>query len=247
MLHEIRRTFFCGLDLAQTYDYSALAFIEQEDRREILGAAVSPDTGPLTKPYSVTYTIRDIMRWRRVSYVDIATQVAGIFGSPTLRPALTWTDGTIEREATYPHRPSEPVLVMDATGIGAPVRDHLRSLGLTPVPVILTKGDAVHGVAGVGVGTPKRDLVQTLLVLFGTQRLKIPDSLPLLPVLMKEISNFRMSISQSGYDSYGASTGHSDLVMSVALAVWWAEHLMKRGEHEVRPLPPNFAVGFYAR
>lgn len=226
MLKEIRRQYFVGLDLAQTYDYSALAIVRREDQREILGAL--PGRPPITKPLNSTYTIRDLQRWRKISYTDIATQVNNIFRSPLLRQPLILTDGETEKEATYPRAVTPPVLVMDATGIGAPVRDHLRSLGLTPVPVIITKGDSVHPVAGVGVGTPKRDLAQTLLMLLGTERLKIAGTLPLLPVFKKELSNFRMSITQTGYDSYGASTGHSDLVMAVALAVWWGEMQAKR-------------------
>jgi hypothetical protein len=51
-------------------------------------------------------------------------------------------------------------------------------------------------------------------------------------VLRKELTNFKAKISLSGHDSYGAGSGtdewreapHDDLVLSVALGIWYAEH-----------------------
>src|SRR3712207_876281 len=35
-------------------------------------------------------------------------------------------------------------LVLDATGVGRPVLDLVRSVGLAPIPVLITGGDVVH-------------------------------------------------------------------------------------------------------
>jgi len=55
--------------------------------------------------------------------------------------------------------------------------------------------------------------------------LKIPSTLPEAHTLLKEMTNFRVKISQAGHDSYGAwrEGTHDDLLLAVALACWAAE------------------------
>ncbi len=52
--------------------------------------------------------------------------------------------------------------------------------------------------------------------------------LPDAPALIEELADFRANISDAGYTSFCAREGaHDDLVLSVALALWWAT----RGVH----------------
>jgi hypothetical protein len=49
--------------------------------------------------------------------------------------------------------------------------------------------------------------------------------MPLVPVLMRELQDFRVKISDQGHDSYGAwrEGAHDDLVLAVAVAAWYGE------------------------
>jgi hypothetical protein len=90
-----------------------------------------------------------------------------------------------------------------------------RSTAVPLRAVVFTAGDRevqpefdVHWV-------PKRDLVTSLEV--------VPDC-PLAHELESELAAFDFSISARGHDTYEASSGsHDDLVMALALAVWWGE------------------------
>ena len=118
-------------------------------------------------------------------------------------------------------------LVVDATGVGAPVVDLLRRApGHPPViAVTITGGNDVTR-DGSNYGVPKRDLVSVLQVLFQTGRLKIADALPNAPVLLKELLSFQVKIDlKTAHDSYGAwrEGTHDDLVLSVAMACWFGE------------------------
>lgn len=118
----------------------------------------------------------------------------------------------------------EVSLVVDATGVGRPVVDMMRERGLRPFPVTITasttEGDRVA----------KRDLVSTLQVVLQTGRLKIAHGLPLAPVLVKELVNFKAKISAEGRDTYEAwrEEVHDDLVLAAALALWWGERITSK-------------------
>jgi hypothetical protein len=90
--------------------------------------------------------------------------------------------------------------------------------------ILIHGGD--HAVNEGGVWrVPKRELVGVTQVLLQTGRLKIASDLPQVSVLTSELQNFQVSISESGFDSYEARTGkHDDLVLSLAMALWLAQH-----------------------
>ena len=116
-------------------------------------------------------------------------------------------------------------LVVDATGVGAPVVDLLEQAGLDPVAVSITGGNTVSQ-KGRSYNVPKRDLVSVLQVLFQAGRLKVAEALPEAATLVRELLIFRVKINvDTAHDSYGAwrEGAHDDLVLSVAMAVWYAE------------------------
>lgn len=117
-------------------------------------------------------------------------------------------------------------LVVDATGVGAPVVELLRAAGCNPFPVWITGGDAVS-MDWVQARVPKRDLVSSLQILLQSGRLKVAASLPNAETLVAELLNFKVTIdTKTAHDSYGAwrEGVHDDLVLSVALACWYAGH-----------------------
>ena len=115
-------------------------------------------------------------------------------------------------------------LVVDATGVGAPVVDLLRQAGLSPVAVMITGGDTVSQEPLV-LRVPKRDLVSTLQILLQEGRLKVAESLPEASILVKELLTFQVKITASAHDVYGSwrEGAHDDLVLAVALGAWAGE------------------------
>lgn len=117
-------------------------------------------------------------------------------------------------------------LVVDQTGVGAPVVDLFERAGLEPVGVLIHGGDRASN-EGKSWRVPKRDLIGVLQVLLQTERLKVAGKLKLGPVLSQEMLNFRVKIDpMTAHESYSAwrEEDHDDLVLSVALAAWWGEN-----------------------
>lgn len=166
----------------------------------------------LPDPGGNIYHVRRLERIRGEPYPDVAAKVNAIMASPALAGK---TD-----------------LVVDQTGVGAPVVDLLRQAGLDPVAV------SIHGGANVSRDgrnwkVPKRDLVGVLQVLLQSSRFKVSGQLKLGPVLQAEMLNFKVKIDPvTAHDSYSAwrDNEHDDLVLSAALAAWWAER---------QPRPPG--------
>ena len=116
-------------------------------------------------------------------------------------------------------------LVVDKTGVGAPVVDMFRAAGLHPIAITITGGDSDSG-SGDDYRVPKRDLVSTLQVLFQAGRLKVAGDLPEARTLTEELLNFKVTINaKTAHDSYESWREgiHDDLVLAVALACWHAE------------------------
>jgi phage FluMu gp28-like protein len=134
----------------------------------------------------------------------------------------------VERVQTVAHRlPEGTALVVDATGVGAPVVDLFRSVRLHPVAVTITGGDTVSHDKDNNYRVPKRNLVSTLAVLLQSGRLKIARSLPEAATLTKELLNFRVRIDPAtAHDSYAAwrEGDHDDLVLATAMACWYAQY-----------------------
>lgn len=175
------------------------------------------------------YHVRRLERIRGESYPNIAKKVNAIMASPAL---IGHAD-----------------LVVDQTGVGAPVVDLLRQTGLKPVAVSIHGGAATTR-EGDNWKAPKRDLVGTLQVLLQSGRFKVSDKLKLGPILQAEMLNFKVKIDPvTAHDSYAAwrDNEHDDLVLSAALAAWWAERAPKPcgplAFHGATKTPLNSATG----
>ena len=159
----------------------------------------APDKGRKQK----TYAVRHLERFRHVPYPEIVSRVERLLDSPALK-----------------HRAK---LVVDGTGVGAPVLDIFRQRNRQFTGVLITGGDS-ESKAGAGMyRVPKRNLVGGLQVLLQSGRLKIAGSLELAEALKSELANFKVKINlNTAHDSYEAwrENDHDDLVLSVALAAW---------------------------
>ena len=160
---------------------------------------------------TAVYHVRSLKRFRLgTSYPHIVERVRGAVKNPGIDPNL---------------------LLVDNTGVGAPVSDMMRREGLVFYPIMITGGERVTRNGG-HIHVPKRDLVSSLQVLFQTNRLKIAGQLQEAQTLIDELENFRVKISLSGHDSYGAwrEGSHDDLVLAVAMACWAGEkRLLPKG------------------
>jgi len=121
---------------------------------------------------------------------------------------------------------SAPELVVDGTGVGAPVVDMFHKAGLLPYVVKIHGGDKVNS-DGLEYRIPKRDLASCLQVYLQEKRLKIAAALPLADILIGELLNFKVKISEKGHDSYEAwrEGDHDDLVIAVAMPCWFIQNV----------------------
>jgi len=126
-------------------------------------------------------------------------------------------------------------LVADATGVGRPVIDLLKTKDLRPVGITITGGTEVSVDSNGYYKVPKKDLISQLLILLETERLKIIPTLDLAQTLITEILNFKVKITESAHDTYesGREGIHDDLVLAAALACWYGE---RRERFSWRPL-----------
>lgn len=205
-----------GLDLGQAQDFTALGIVESQFVPT--GVTLSPRRSPYDffGPVAVQETVmkhrlRHLHRYPlRTGYPAIVKDVVGLLGRAPLVDHNT-------------------VLVVDATGVGRPVVDLFleESFSAAMIPVTITNGTTVTNDEYGNWGVPKRNLVSSVQILLQSGDLKIAKGLELADTLTEELAGFRVKISLTGHDSYGAgeswrSARHDDLVLAVALACWQA-------------------------
>lgn len=132
--------------------------------------------------------------------------------------------GLVASELRSAQLPADSPLVVDATGVGEAVVDHL-SCGLPVVPVLLTPGDRVSRRRG-RLHVPKPHLVRTLASLLEDGKLAIAARLPLAAALRHELETFELRLRPTRHVAFGAfaAGAHDDLVLALALAAWYARH-----------------------
>src|SRR5215203_3439972 len=203
-------SFYVGLDLGQSNDYTALAVVEKIEPERERGAG-DPDLH-----------LRHLERYPlRTPYPDMVSRVAALVRDPQL--TLTRQDWR-GRDIL-----DEPELLVDATGVGRPVVDLFKERGLSYKAITITGGNKVTSTGG-GYGVPKRDLIGALEVPFHAGRLKVAAGLPLWETLRKALQTFRRKVSiTTGVDTYEhwRESDHDDLVLAAALACWGAERRPK--------------------
>lgn len=193
--------FVLGLDLGKYADHSALAVLERVDS--------FGDRDPVTFAYGHTWSlqVRHLQRYALgLSYPVIVDRVIDLVSRSEIR--------------------SKGTLVVDATGLGAPVVDlFLRTrLPISLVPVVITSGDTLS-VSNGRFRVPRTDILDAVHLGFQLDRLHVASTIPGAPLLFKELVNFQLRPA-AGPGSFLTPrvTEHDDLVLSVALATWYANH-----------------------
>lgn len=205
---EPERHYF-GLDLGQARDYTALVVLTREGQSPLRGDEREP---PTFDARAVCCAIGAIKRYPLgTAYPAIVDDVA----QNLLRA------------------PSSAKLILDGTGVGRPVVDlflahpKLTAFRSRIFPVTITAGHTVTK-EGSYIRVPKRDLVGVVQARLQTGRLKIAETLPETPTLIKELQNFRAKVTAAANVTFGAGDdwregSNDDLVLAAALACWGAE------------------------
>ena len=115
----------------------------------------------------------------------------------------------------------EARLVVDATGVGRPVVDMLKGVGLRPIPIIITAGHYAHNDGGYW-NVPKKELVTTGLALLQSKRLRFAAEMPGVQTLMDELTGFKLKVTTAGNETFEPwrEGEHDDLVFALCLACW---------------------------
>ena len=191
-------SFFIGLDLGQSHDFTAIAIVE----RAVLKKEFNPAVWAFRK--EVQLHLRHLERVPiGTPYPDVVRRVVDITRSPRL---------------------TGPVhLAVDNTGVGVAVVDMLRAAQPKAVllPVTITAGDTENSCHGAH-RVPKRNLIVGLQVLLQQGGLRIAADLQDAPTLLAELMAMQVKITAAGNEQLGAwrEGTHDDLVFAVALAIW---------------------------
>jgi hypothetical protein len=186
--------FYVGLDLGQRRDHSAMAVVERIER---------------LRPYGPSVFDRLLVRHLEriplgTPYTAVVARMREIVQHPQLRGQCT--------------------VVVDGTGVGAPVVDGLRAarLGCELCAVTITGGDREHGHDGAW-SVPKRDLIGVQMLLERGE-LRIAKALIEAGSLVRELLDMRITMVGNGRVRLGADGfgEHDDLVIALALSCWRA-------------------------
>ncbi len=190
--------YYIGLDLGQRADFSAFAAVQHR-----------PGGLPhFLSPWSNPADIYELRQLQRVSlgtpYTEVVNRVARFIALPELKGKAT--------------------LVVDATGLGAPVVEMIRDkeMDCMLMPVIITGGERGHLDRGYRT-VPKRDLISNLEIMLERGELRTAEKLPNRARLVEEMMNMKSKPTKAGNEVIGAEgKHHDDLVLAVALAAWAA-------------------------
>jgi hypothetical protein len=147
-------------------------------------------------------------------------------------PLGTPYPAVVERVVAFAASLPRPLyLMVDATGVGRPVVDMLRTAGAKPTPASIThKGRTVRHETGAW-SVPKAVLMERIAMAMDQGRLKIVCDEVIGHIFAGEARNFVRTVNKLGHERFeGRRCGHDDLILAVALAMWArAEHSFAGG------------------
>jgi hypothetical protein len=210
--------FFVGVDLGQRRDHTAIVAVER--------------VGPVSAVSSRTPEI----------HVRFAERVP--LGTPYPRVVERVREvvqglGSAARASSMWGMAAKCTVVVDATGVGAPVVDLMRGAGLGSmrpgmpampcevVAVTISGGErerSLRSNGGRAWSVPKRDLIGGVQTLLERGELKIAAKLREREALRRELLDVETRENASGRMRIGADGAgeHDDLVIALALACWRA-------------------------
>jgi hypothetical protein len=193
------KCYLLGCDLGKSLDYTSFAVIEMVYDPEIK---------------DLRYHLVGLDRIKGVDYpviVDLIEKAAD-----SLEKKMHLYD-------SYPY--GGPILCMDASGLGAPIRDYLKAhnsfnqKGRRIYPVVFTGGEAArYDMVTHNYNISKSLIIGNFLSLMQHRRFDYAPDLEALPLLMKEIESFKYHLTASGHTGFDAEQGaHDDLICAVCI------------------------------
>lgn len=202
--HSTVLEYICSLDLGQTTDFSAFSVIEKRTEVE-----TREETVPVDEP---VFHCRSLHRWHLgTPYTTIVDDVVRFMGQAPLAGGI---------------------LCVDQTGCGRPVVDLLRRQrpkAKLLIPVTITAGQQVSRTPNGDWHVAKVPLISTLLVAQQSDRFRFAKGMREAATLTQELANYRMRVTAALNETFEAREGaHDDLVLSLALGVWWGSRPQRR-------------------
>jgi hypothetical protein len=202
--------YWIGADFARKKDYTAVTIMERMgDRRD-----VSPEN-----PYRVRHCERLPLGTR---YLDVQTYLRDLM-----------TDVRRYAQARYDELPPKlrgrdmgsVTLVIDESGLGAPMFDLLDQAQLKPVGITII-GGPTWSTNGLHYTVPLNDLITAVELGMEQQTLGFAADLDHLPTLIEEFATFERRLTKAGHDTYGnyREGSHDDMIFSIALPLWFATY-----------------------
>jgi hypothetical protein len=224
-------SYFIGVDLGKTHDCTAAVVVE----RNRVGT---------TCRYDVVGLLRSA---RGTPYPQVVASVARLCVSPELRPQRHYApniQGGVKVEAA-----PNPMVIVDATGVGVAVVDMFMNTNINArvVPLTITGGGKARQDVWPGSGrtcfyVPKIELVGTVQALLQQGLLKVAAGLELAATLKEELFSFEVKITQNANETYGAwrEVTNDGLLMSTSMDVWMGEY--REPSHELIRFPHPLAA-----
>lgn len=154
------------------------------------------------------YDIRELRRWPLgTRYPAIVGDVVAVMGREPVAPAGQ--------------------LALDQTGVGRAVFDCFAEAlpGERLVGVTITAGFEAQKAAWNQWHVPKVELIGLLQLVLQSERLRVAPSLPEAAALQRELQLYQMRVTPAAHVQFGQwrEGEHDDLVLAVALSLWWSE------------------------
>lgn len=214
-----------SVDLGQTIDPTAIAVTRARTRKDVHDAywRAGPETPGNVAPPTDWYT-------EGKGSLRFATAIASLDVIHLERLPLRMNyPEQMEHVASLlrrlPGRYFGPDLLFDMTGVGRPIVQMSRRVGLHPIGVTITAGNAETRDPDEYQDwrVAKLLLVSRLQSAMHEGILRVSPHLKEGAVLKSELQDFRATFSETGYARFGAREGaHDDILLALAIGVWWA-------------------------
>jgi hypothetical protein len=193
-------TFILSLDPAQLKDWSAVAVIEM---KYVPAGASKAHFG---------YDLVAMNRKQGLPYDQIVDWVVRTQKNPAFNKGEPCT------------------CIVDATGVGVAVKDMLKAKGIRPKAITITTGEAYSRV-GAEYHVGKARLIGKFLGAFDAGKVHVNPNMPIWPQVEREMLSFRAEMSSQGRVKMEAAPGeHDDLLLALAMAVWYGEEILRGGK-----------------
>jgi len=152
-----------------------------------------------------------------------------------------------KRHWNNPRLEGKSTLLIDRGEVGKAVIEMFREEGLPAKGIAITSGQESRRVAG-GWNVPKKDLVYALVAAYSTGRTTLYQAAPgstasaIADKFKQELLSFKMKISKSGNQQFEAMTeaDHDDIVMSVAMGVWYLREYGQELAEQEQTMAPEW-------